>query len=1075
MRERALTGAVFTLAGVCALGFSGCGKKTAHASRPEVAFPQPTRANANDNNNRADRLSNNLASPTATAKPEPPILRIEAGMHIAPIGKISTDAAGRLVLTVSTDKTARLWELPSGRLLNVLRPSIGTGDLGKLYAGDLSPDGSLAVLGGILTGKRNEEGIYFFDTASGRLLYRLTDLPSTTRDLRFSGSGRFLAAGFSSGGIRIWEVSTHREIARDSAYPGTVNNIHWFKDERLVTSCRDGKIRLYDAEKALLGASQTTPSAQSAVICPTATRSLADAKEPAGVRFSPDGSKIAVGFRNTARVVIIDGRTIEPRDSVLSTPEQFGDSFFNLASVAWSADGNSLAAGGTWQWAATGQYPVRRWSDGGMGSFEDTAISNDAICDLLVLPDGAILYAAADPEWGMVSPEGEHRTLGSLVTSIFNNTTKGLFHLSADGTILATETVFERGAKPACLRLTERRWELLPPYSGAPVRVVHQEPFRTWDSSELPPPSAPVGLRPAKTDGLEIENWDTSIYDVDSDGVYFRGRNWIQAPAPTLNGLKLLQADEVPRSLAIAADKRFFVLGTDQFLRRFDADGVERWRFAAPDMTWAVNLSADGALAVAAYGDGSIRWHRTDDGRELLAFFPHADGRHWVLWTPEGYYDCSPGGEDLIGWHVNRGPDKAADFFPASRFRDTYYRPDVIDRVLETRDVAEALRLANEAAGKKSSAIAETAKTIEQRQPPVVELTVGGAEKKLFLDQGATVASIRYKVRRNRAEPVTGVRVQVDGRPALVEGKIPTDDDSEVSVVVPVPARECIVSIIAENRAATSEAAAVHVIPQLPEQREEASTQKRRLVVLSVGVNAHLNNAKEMDRPWNKNDAEDLVATLRKQAPGLYRDVQWRVLTGAEASAGNILDGFDWLRRESKPDDVTIILLMGHGGNDERKRFFFTPYDFDEGRQARTSVSYEEIQRCLSSLPGRVILFVGSCHSGDVLGGRTSERPAVMDTTQLTNALASEENGVVVFTASTGRQVAWSGGKLRNSIFFQAVLEGLNGKADLLRNGTITVASLETYISSRVPELFQTYIASGESAKRSEPRPRLPP
>jgi uncharacterized caspase-like protein len=113
-----------------------------------------------------------------------------------------------------------------------------------------------------------------------------------------------------------------------------------------------------------------------------------------------------------------------------------------------------------------------------------------------------------------------------------------------------------------------------------------------------------------------------------------------------------------------------------------------------------------------------------------------------------------------------------------------------------------------------------------------------------------------------------------------------------------------------------------------------------------------------------------------------------------------------------------------------------------------------------------VILFVGSCHSGDVLGGRTSERLPIMDTTQLMNALASEENGVVVFTASTGRQLAWSSGKLRNSLFFQAVLEGLNGKADLLGKGTISVASLETYISSRVPELFQTYIASGEAAKK---------
>jgi hypothetical protein len=52
--------------------------------------------------------------------------------------------------------------------------------------------------------------------------------------------------------------------------------------------------------------------------------------------------------------------------------------------------------------------------------------------------------------------------------------------------------------------------------------------------------------------------------------------------------------------------------------------------------------------------------------------------RQGAMWTPGGYYDCSPGAEDLIGWRVNNGQNQAADFFPAERFRNTYYRPDVI-------------------------------------------------------------------------------------------------------------------------------------------------------------------------------------------------------------------------------------------------------------------------------------------------------------------------------------------------------------------------------------------------------------
>lgn len=35
------------------------------------------------------------------------------------------------------------------------------------------------------------------------------------------------------------------------------------------------------------------------------------------------------------------------------------------------------------------------------------------------------------------------------------------------------------------------------------------------------------------------------------------------------------------------------------------------------------------------------------------------------------------------GWHVNRGPDKAADFHPASRFAAAFKKPDVVLAALD--------------------------------------------------------------------------------------------------------------------------------------------------------------------------------------------------------------------------------------------------------------------------------------------------------------------------------------------------------------------------------------------------------
>src|SRR5580700_1490800 len=57
-----------------------------------------------------------------------PFLRVETGMHTAPIKRIGVDAACTRMATPSDDKTVRLWSLPDGRLERTIRLPIGAGD-----------------------------------------------------------------------------------------------------------------------------------------------------------------------------------------------------------------------------------------------------------------------------------------------------------------------------------------------------------------------------------------------------------------------------------------------------------------------------------------------------------------------------------------------------------------------------------------------------------------------------------------------------------------------------------------------------------------------------------------------------------------------------------------------------------------------------------------------------------------------------------------------------------------------------------------------------------------------------------
>src|SRR5688572_19053391 len=77
-----------------------------------------------------------------------PILRIDPGMHTAMTKRLGVDAGCTLLATGSDDKTLRLWRLPEGKLIRTLRPPIGAGHEGKLFATALSPDGTWAAVGG---------------------------------------------------------------------------------------------------------------------------------------------------------------------------------------------------------------------------------------------------------------------------------------------------------------------------------------------------------------------------------------------------------------------------------------------------------------------------------------------------------------------------------------------------------------------------------------------------------------------------------------------------------------------------------------------------------------------------------------------------------------------------------------------------------------------------------------------------------------------------------------------------------------------------------------------------------------
>lgn len=85
----------------------------------------------------------NTGGSLAADKETKPILRIKTGRHTATITSLDADANGLYFVTSSTDKTIRLWDAVTGKLIKTLRPFIGKNpEEGVFVSVAMSPDGS---------------------------------------------------------------------------------------------------------------------------------------------------------------------------------------------------------------------------------------------------------------------------------------------------------------------------------------------------------------------------------------------------------------------------------------------------------------------------------------------------------------------------------------------------------------------------------------------------------------------------------------------------------------------------------------------------------------------------------------------------------------------------------------------------------------------------------------------------------------------------------------------------------------------------------------------------------------------
>ncbi|HVL12316.1 MAG TPA: caspase family protein [Gemmata sp.] len=564
-----------------------------------------------------------------------PLLTLDPGGHTAFIrGVFFTPDAGR-VLSVSEDKSVRVWDVQSGECLATVRLPAGPDVEGKPLAAALSPDGKRLAVGGLpLGGGKSGIPFYVLSAETGELVATVPGARNAIHSLDFSPDGRQIAVGSAVGSVQVYDFPSKKWVYQAPfAHKDAVKEVR-FNPKRPLTIATVGR----DHEVKIWALNRPEPLAQIR---------LAEQK-PNAADWTSDGNTLAVG--GVSGEVFLYDAAGKLRKTVPPALEN-GKDPIQVARMRFLPGDKQLVFGGVAGagWAGVidveaGRHPVV------VKDHTNTVMAVNRSAD------GALAVTAGGESNEIIVWDAK---TGAAVRK-FQSAGKGLWAVGwgKDGKSLAWGTTNRSGPDGLhALEQTLRLDEFLPG----------------------PPPRPGDYQRHVRADG----GYSVRVDDFFQFTVLEDGKPLYQhrSRSDRIYSVTILPG----KGIVVGASFAVYLLDTKtgKLVREFRGDR---------GLTTALAPSPDGRHFVSGSSDQVLRVWSPDREEPVLSVF--AAGREWIAWTPQGYYACSPYGERLIAWQVNNGIDRLPAVHPAVRFRASLYQPALVGYLVPAGDLRLAMAMA---------------------------------------------------------------------------------------------------------------------------------------------------------------------------------------------------------------------------------------------------------------------------------------------------------------------------------------------------------------------------------------------